>query len=338
MGRILEKWRVHIAVLFSAVLVVGAYIIARGIESPPVAQASAETALLQAIATKDSDSDGLPDWEESLYGTSPNNSDSNNLGMTDGEAVAKGLIVPKAIADISTPVGASPGSLDENGLPTAPADGTITDAFAKTFFSLYLEAKQANNNADLSEADLAGISKKALDSLSSSLATAPDFKSANDLAISGSGASALKAFAMSAEAILLKNTNTATTSEIDYLQYAVEGNDSAAISQMLSIAKGYRGSAAGLAVLSVPAVLATDDLALINAMARLSTIITDFARVNDDPLATILALKQYPQAFQSIETAFTNIGALYKTAGISLSSGAPGASFVNLIANITPKP
>jgi len=336
MGRILENWRVLCATLFAVVFVVGAFVFAKGIGSPQVVQASTETELLKAIAAKDSDSDGLPNWEETLYGTSPNNSDSLNLGMTDGEAVAQGLIVPKAITDISTTVSSS-ASLGLDGLPPAPSDGTITAAFANTFFSLYLAAKQTNDGADLSETEIKNISDKALASLSSSVAAAPDFKSKDDITVFGSGTEALKSFAVSAEAVLLKNTNTATTSEINYLQYAVENDDSAALPQMLSIAKSYRGSAAGLAVLTVPKELATDNLALINAMARLSEIIVDFARVNDDTLATILALQQYPQATQSLATAFINIGTIYKDAGISLPAGAPGASFVNLIENITSK-
>ena len=86
--------------LFSTVLVVGVYMFARSVESPSLAQASTEAALLQAIAAKDSDGDGLSDWEEQLYGTSPTTTDTFKLGMTDGEAVARGLVVPKAIADI----------------------------------------------------------------------------------------------------------------------------------------------------------------------------------------------------------------------------------------------
>ena len=43
---------------------------------------------------------------------------------------------------------------------------------------------------------------------------------------------------------------------------------------------------------------------------------TDFTRVNDDPLATILALQQYPQAVLDLANAFIHIGALYKDAGI----------------------
>ncbi len=118
MGQILPNWRITLAVLFSIVLIGGSFLLAHSVESPQVAQASTETALLQAIATKDSSGDGLPDWEKSLYGIPLNASTTDyfNLGMTDGEAVAKGLIVPKAVADIPTTASAS-SSLSADGLP-----------------------------------------------------------------------------------------------------------------------------------------------------------------------------------------------------------------------------
>jgi hypothetical protein len=67
---------------------------------------------------------------------------------------------------------------------------------------------------------------------------------------------------------------------------------------------------------------------------RVSEINADFARVNVDPLATMLALQQYPQAVLALGTAFINIGKVYAAASISLPSGAPGASFVNLIGDV----
>ncbi|MFA5744954.1 MAG: hypothetical protein WC887_01940 [Candidatus Paceibacterota bacterium] len=336
MGRILENLRVPIAVIFSVVLIVGAYVIARSVESPSVAQASTETELLQAIATKDSDTDGLTDWEEALYGTSPTNSDSFSLGMTDGEAVAKGLIVPKAIADISVAT-SSPYSLSSDGLPPASPEGTLTATFATNLFSLYLEAKQANGGADLSEAELSDISNQALNSLSANISTTPDFKSANNITVSGSGADALKVFAVNAEAVLAKNTNDASKSEILYLQDVVQNDDTTALPHIASIAKSYRDSAAGLAALPVPEELSTDDLALINAMARMGEVVTDFARVDTDPLAAMLALKQYPQTVVNLSNSFARINTIYKNADISLSAGTPGAFFVNLIENAAKK-
>lgn len=325
--RIIENWRVLTATLFSVALVFGVYFFARGVESPPVAQASTESALLQAVATKDSDNDGLPDWEEALYGTNPRVADSSRLGMTDGEAVSRGLIVPVAIADV-------PGVPASGSSTATPEDDTLTTAFAKTFFTLYVAAKKAKDGGDLSEGEMNDVATKALESLSSSVAPVPDFKSAKDIKVSGSGPDALKAFAVSAEAVLLKNTSIATTSEIRYLEHAIENDDEKAIPYIASIASAYRGSAAGLSVLPVPVELAKENLAVINALMRAGQVISDFTVVNSDPLVTMLALKQYPQAILGLGNAFIQIGTVYKAAGISLPAGTPGASFVNLMKDL----
>ncbi len=338
MGQILQNWRVFVATFFAAVLIVGSFMLARGIESPSLAQASTEAALLQAIAAKDTDGDGLSDWEEALYGTDPHLTDTFGLGMADGEAVARGLVVPKAIADIT--VGASSagaGEIVDSSLPPAPAEGTLTAAFAKNFFALFVAAKQAKGGADFSESEMSDIANQAVNSLSASLVAAPDFKSMKDLKVSESSPGALMEFAAQAEAILVKNTADASKSEILYLQDAIEKNDATALSYIASIAKAYRDSAVGLAVLPVPEELAADVLALINAMMRVSQIAVDFTRTETDPLATILALQQYPSAVLALANSFIRIGNLYAAADVSLPANAPGASFVNLIENVAAK-
>lgn len=333
--RFSDNWRILAATFFSVVLVAGAYMVARSIESPSIAQASEETALLQAIATKDSDADGLSDWEEALYGTSSNKIDTFNLGMTDGQAVAKGLIVPKAIADIAIAT-SSLASLDANGLPP-PQEGTLTSAFAQNFFTLFLAAKESNGGGDLSESQMSDVADQAIRSIASVAKAAPDYKSAKDLTVSGSGVDSMKAFAVSAEAVLAKNRPATTMSEIEYLKSALIDNDDTAYAHIASIAKAYRDSAVGLAVLSVPKELAADDLALINAMMHVSEIAVDFTRANTDPLAAILALQQYQSAVQSLTAAFVRIGKAYADAGIALPAGEAGASFVNLIKNMEKK-
>lgn len=333
MGQILQNWRILVSAFLSVTLIVGAYLLAQSVQSPRSAEASPESALLQAIATKDSDGDGLSDWEEALYGTNQNITDSFKLGMTDGAAVTNGLIVPKAIADISV-TASLPTSVDSNGLPRAPSDDTLTAVFSKHFFTSYLSAKQDKGGADLSEEEMANIANESLNALSSAVAIAPDFKSLKDLTVSVSGADALKEFAVKAEAILIKNKANASKSEISYLQDAVQNNDASALTHIASIAKAYRDSAVGLAALPVPSELAEEVLALINAMIRVSAITADFARVNDDPLATMLALKQYPQTVLAIGTAFINISEAYRTAEVSMPTETPGASFVNLIIDV----
>jgi len=329
MGSVLHHWRILAASGFSFMLIVGAYVFADGVAFPSRVEASTESELLQAIATKDSDSDGLPDWAEALYGTSATNPDTRGLGMTDGEAVASGLIVPKAIADIpgdTTPSGA----IIDPDLPRAPAEGTLTAAFARSFFTIYMDALE-RTGGNLSEADMNDVAQKSLAALSSSIARAPDFKTPRDIGVLGSGPEAMKRFAASAEAVLKAYTTQSTESELAYLNKAIANGDDSALDNITALAKAYRIGAAGIAALPVPRELAPEDLALVNALARLSEVTNDFALVNTDPLATMLALQQYPDTIIALANAFERIAAVYSAAGITLVPGAPGASFVGLI-------
>jgi len=233
------------------------------------------------------------------------------------------------------PLTTTPSSaLGADGLPPAPADGTLTAVFAQNFFTLFVTAKEQNNGADLSESQMNDVASQALNSISAIAKAAPDYKSAKDLTVSGSGKEAMMAFAVNAEAVMLKNTANATTTEVHYLKSAIVDKDDTAYAHITSIAKAYRDSAVGIAALAVPAELAADDLALINALVHMSQMATDFTRADTDPLVAILALQRYPLAAQALGTAFINIGKIYADAGISLPAKAPGASFVNIIADI----
>ncbi|PIR83025.1 hypothetical protein COU19_02570 [Candidatus Kaiserbacteria bacterium CG10_big_fil_rev_8_21_14_0_10_56_12] len=335
MAIIPAHWRTGVAAVFALALIAGAYVVARGIESPEPAQASTETALLKQIAARDSDGDGLPDWEEALYGTNPQVVDTFHLGMTDSQAVAKGLIVPKAVTATlasTTPKGNVVST--DPALPPAPAEGTLTAGFAENFFSLYLAALRASGDGNLSDTDLQNIATQALADLAQSVVLTPDYKSLRNLHTEGSGPDALRRFAAAADAVFIANKNTATKSEIYYLQALVEQKGDDAAAKLLAISKLYRTTAAGLAVLPVPAELAPDYLQLINAMARLSNLTEDFTRVDTDPLTTMLALQQYPQTVLNMGKALIQIGNVYKTEEVTFSADEPGAMFANVMSAI----
>ena len=333
LGNMLKHWQISLSILFSVVLVTGSYLFTQNVIAPRVAEASAETELLQALATKDSDADGLPNWQESLYGTDANVADTFKLGMTDGAAVAQGLIVPKAITDVRTPASSS-GASSVDGLPPAPEEGTLTAQFAETFFTNFLAAREANGGADLSESQMNDVANQTVAALTSSIKPAPDFKSMKDLNVTGSGPEAMRTFAVSAEAVLRNNKSDATTTDIAYLKSAIIDGNESAYGHIASIAKGFRSSAAGIAVLPVPEELASDALLLINTLMRMGELDTDFTQAESDPLVAILALQQYQTVTTALGKAFLNIGKDYAAAYISLPSGAPGAMFVNMIADI----
>ena len=332
MGSVLPHWRILTASGFSLTLIAGAYLFAHSIGAPARVEASTESALLQAIATKDSDNDGLPDWAEALYGTDPHNPDTRGLSMTDGEAVAKGLVVPSAITDVSADT-IPAGTIIDPALPPVPAENTLTAAFAKSFFTIYMDALE-RTGGNLSESDMSDVANQALASLTNTVVRAPDFKSPRDIGVLGSGPEAMRQFAASAEAVLTAYKTQSTESELAYLNRVVTEGDDSALANITALAKAYRVGAAGIAALPVPREVAPEDLTLVNALARLSEVTNDFALVNTDPLATMLALQQYPQVMLDVVNAFGRIADAYQAAGVTLAPGTPGASFVSVVSDI----
>jgi hypothetical protein len=299
-----KNWRVLAAILIAAGLVFGAYIAALSTAHPPSATASTETELLQAIATRDSDGDGLPDWEEALYGTDPNLVDTNGLGITDGEAVAKGLIIPKAVADIASSSGTTGQTANELGLPS-PEEGSLTDIFAKNFFTLYLSTKQ-DVGRDLTQEETLTIASQSLTQLVNSVEASPNQFSSSQLKVSGSGEEALKTYEAALEAVYAAHASSLPKSELQYLEDALEG-DGEALKNIETIALAYTNIATGFIALIVPQEVGATHLALTNAAAEVGRISADFARINTDPLSTMLALMQYKDAVRKLSDAVRNV-------------------------------
>jgi len=335
----MRQWWVLSAILVSVLLIVGAYFLASGSLNAHRVDASSTDSLLQSIASRDSDHDGLPDWEEVLYGTNPHKADTRGLGMTDGEAVAKGLIVPKATANISTQTGQN--SSVDSTLPNAPAEGTLTAAFAQNLFKLYMSAKQQNGGAPLSQKTIQNIALQAVDQLSKSITLKSDFKTLSDLHVSDSGDTALKTFAASADTVFRVNPSGAKQNELDYLKDALASSTSVTdvksdLKNIASISVMYKNIASGLSILPVPKEMTKADLGLINALAHIGDVIGDFTRINSDPITSIIAIKQYALAVQNLGQAFVNVHMVYADRHITIQPNKLGAMFINFSNEIVP--
>lgn len=326
-----QNWRVMLAVFLATGLIIGSYVVARDAESPALAQASMETELLEKIAARDVDNDGLSDWQEVLYGTDPRVTDTRNLGMSDGAAVGKGLIVPVA-ASKGVPESSTAQNIPgiDPKLPI-PAEGTITRALSESFLTTYAKALRNSPDGSLSQDDIQNIARDVLGQLDQAFIPAPDFRTMDNLKVSGSGPEAMKVFAASAEGVMLAYRAHASTTELTHLKYALENDDESALLPIASIAKAYQDSAVGLAALPVPSELAGDHLQFVNSMARVGKTIEDFTRANSDPIATLLALKQYPEAVKSLADALIQISAKYRQASITFAPGEAGGRFVTIV-------
>ncbi len=246
--------------------------------------------------------------------------------MTDREAVSKGLIVPTAPTVSPRTPTAIPGSS-----LVAPAEGTITRAIAESFMTEYGEAIAKTDDGILTEAEQKAIVDKVLKELDSSVVPTPDFKQKSDLRVQGSGPEAMRAFAAAAEKVYLTQAMGSLDTELIIFQKYLETNDQTALKQIAEIARLYHMGAVGLSVLPVPRELADIHLKMVNALMRMSESTRDLTLTDSDPVATMIALKQYPEAVKQLGEAFAEVNQIYTRAGIVLGFEEPGVGYVRLI-------
>lgn len=101
-------------------------------------------------SAKDTDGDGLKDWEEPLYKTNPENPDTDGDGTLDGEEIAKGR----------DPLKPGPDDAIQNTAPLIPRsaledESNLTKEFGRIFFENYLKEKITNPNSSLTPDDAA---------------------------------------------------------------------------------------------------------------------------------------------------------------------------------------
>ncbi len=312
-----------IGIIVASTIALGSIVFAVLISGPlpfRTATADAESTheLLVSYAAKDTDTDGLPDWQEALYGTDPNNPHSVNQAVTDGEAVAQGLVKPKFANATTTPVDAAsvPG--------TAVEDNTVTGSFARTLFGQYLLQHQGKNPTP---EEIATFVEQGVADFNATHAIPNSFNQ-GQVRVSGTGPDALMAYAASAEAVFAKNAAKTDKNEVEYLSDAILKNDPVAVAQLSKIGASYSATAKAYIAISAPKELAAPHLALANALAHVGSDITDMANISKDPLRGYVGLANYGNDGPALLTALTALDGVYKSEQVVIPVGTGGSHFV----------
>jgi hypothetical protein len=264
------------ALAIAGVLIVGSYIISAqnfSFFAPATASAASTQALLKEYAQKDSDNDGLPDWEESLYGLDPNNAHSFSPNMTDGQAVSEGLVKLKFTSSQLT----ASSTVDTSNLPSAPnaVPGSLTDEFSQNLLAQFVTTSQ-NSNGQPSDTDITTLAQNAIQTLVQNHALQNKYSLAQ-INVNGAGSDALVSYAGAVEAIFEAHTLNDSENEVDYFSDAVQKNDATALPKVAAIGSYYSALAPDLMQGQVPAEAQYAHLEMANSLARLGTDVTALA-------------------------------------------------------------
>lgn len=276
--------------------------------------------ILVSYASKDTDADGLPDWQEALYGTDPTNPHSVNPSATDAEAVAQGLVKPKFATATSTPV-------DTSIIPGVQAGPTtVTDQFAKSLFGQYLKTRGANQPTS---PEIAAFVEQGFAQLKESQ-TLPDTFNQGQVKVSGTGPDALLVYAAAAEAIVLKVDSGKDRDEVSYFYDAINKDDKKSLAKVKEYADAYKNAGMSLMKITVPKELSSNHLLLANSLVHVGESLESMSVVTSDPIRTMLGIASYSSYTESGRSALAKMNAVFNAEHALPPSNTPGAVFYAL--------
>jgi hypothetical protein len=318
------------ALFIAAFLVVGAYFFSTpglGFFGTNLVNAQSTQDLLKAYASKDTDGDGLPDWEEALYGTDPNNAHSVSASMTDGQAVAQGLVKPKFSVQGDSTASSTPDTTD--ALPgTEAASGSMTDQFARDLFTQTLSQSDGTQpSAD----QISALAQSAIQNTVQQHASTDTFNLTQEK-ISGSGSDALVAYAIAAEKAVSLSSAPTTKNEIDFFSDAMATTSNQSdIQHLKTISSGLTQISSRLMLVPVPIELQQSHLAFVNELSRLAQDVNDMSFLNTDPLRAYIGLSAYQNDSAPALQSVLDIRKVFDSEIVSIPDGQPGGTFYHLI-------
>ncbi len=227
------------------------------------------------LVQKDSDGDGVPDWEEALWGTDKNN--PSTFGMPDSEYIAnkkKGLKIEN--------------SVNETKL-------TETEKFARDFFASYSAIKSSG-----------GVDKNAINDFSSALGqkivnpNLEDKYSKNDAKIISNDDLASKQKYYNDVRNLFKTYQSAGLGdELSIISEQLRADQSGATvygsqnKKLIGIANAYEEFAKKIMEIYVPQSLLSYHLRIANNSNNTGISVTNLAKIVSDPIVGLSGLSQY---------------------------------------------
>ncbi len=293
--------RISLALLVSLSFIAAGYYFSSPLRTS-IANATSTEELLKAYAAKDTDSDGLPDWQESLYGTDLTNPHSVDPKLTDKEAVDQGKVEPKFKSDTQSI--ATPAADDSFGGAPSAAPGSLTEQFSRAFLESYLSAGggQVLNQDD---------QQKLIENLLKVFTTKASALVASEYSLSSvrtSPDTTIDTYSdVLYQALTVHEVPQGQGDPVALMQAFLEDNDESARAPLEGLAQSYAAIAKDLARMPVPIENKEDHLLLLQSFDTLSKATLLVVSYERDPIATLGSLAIYQPASKNIVVALKGI-------------------------------
>ncbi|MFA5773491.1 MAG: hypothetical protein WC908_02350 [Candidatus Paceibacterota bacterium] len=220
------------------------------------------------IIQKDSNDNGIADWEEYLWGLDPKKSGPEN----------KDFILAKKKA------------LEESGVLVSDETKTLTDndMLSQEFFATIISLQQTG---DLNTESMKSVAK----ALGKNIVAVPipDIYTNNMLTVENDSATANTAYHEALVELITKYSNADIGSELTFITQGLSNKDPSALYAATTVADAYRAFGEELIQIPVPRSLSTAHLSAANNYEKVGQTINDLAKILSDPLIGMKAIISY---------------------------------------------
>lgn len=284
MTNLLKYKRVAVALAVGLALVGAAYVASTSAPGKHVYRnlSSEETVALRTLIGKDTDGDGIKDWEESLWGTDPLKRDTDGDGTPDATEIA----VMREAAGIKEPTPAGERETMNE-----------TEAFAREFFAASLALKEAGR---LTDDALSSLSASLLDAFATS--TTQAFYGESDIVIVPESPAAKEAYRKALAGVFKKYTGYGLGGELPLIGTALSGNDGGSLSKLSTYAAHYERFGKDLLAVKAPRTVVAAHLEAVNGFLGMSQTLIVMRDLFENPLPGFIAFTEYA-LYESAATA-----------------------------------
>lgn len=249
---------------------------------------SIETKTVGDIVGEDTNGNGIPNWEEKLWGLDPTELYTNgvpNKEIIEGKRAALGI------------------------QSNSNADLDDTDRIARELFTLTSALGQSDE-----------VDATTLQSIAATLGDSVDIKAVTnhytlkDIQTIQTTMQNLGSYAATLKKTIIKYDTQ--TPDIEVLATALQNEDPSGLPQLSQSATIYQKLAKDLVAIKVPLGLAQDHLALTNSFAGIATSLIYMTELNDNSLKALVGVAIYNNYSAKLTTATTNINGYLTGYGI----------------------
>ena len=276
------------AFVLSGALIYGATFIGAG-KKPAILTLKDARPTDPALASLDSDHDGLPDWEEAVRGTDPHNPDTDGDGTLDGEEVRLGRDPLKPGPNDSLLSKENEQFLSD--LLTEASSTNITDDISQRLFTQYAQALNKNGSAD-SQTQQAMVE----DAIQhSKVPLRGNTYTSNDLTVVPDTKESIRAFANQAIAAIARHPNASLMNTIVVFGAAMDTADPRSAKAFPILEREYRDLAHEMLRIPVPKSYAPSYLQIVNAYEKGGASFEDMGYYDKDPVRALSGFANYVQ-------------------------------------------